>query len=140
MEPTLYQRGLLGISNNFTPTIVECNKEVFTKAKDTANYFDRFFEGKAQTFRSEVIDAIDHEYVSDSISKVMVGNNCHPRFEFTSLCLPGVEGYLRNPPNCKTSGVDNFERYFFNIASEIIAAPIMRILNCSFATSTFPDQ
>ena len=67
-----------------------------------------------------MIDAIDHEYVSNSISKVMVGNNCHPTFEFTSLSLPTVEGYLWNFPNCKTSGVDNFDSYLLNIASEII--------------------
>ena len=85
-----------------------------------------------------MIDAIDHEYVSDSISKVMVGDDCYPTFEFASLSLPTVEGYLRNLPNCKTSEVDNFDSYLLNIASEIIAGPIMHILNCLF--STFPDQ
>ena len=47
---------------------------------------------------------------------------------------------LSNLPNCKTSGVDNIDTYLLNIASEVIAAPIRHILNCSFATSTFPDQ
>ena len=76
-----------------------------------------------------MIDAIDHEYVSDSISKVMVGNNCHPTFEFVSLSLPTVERYLRNLPNCKL---------ILNL--KYIAAPIMYVLNYSFATSAFPDQ
>ena len=74
------------------------------------------------------------------MSKVMLGNNCYPTFEFASLSLPTVEGYLRNLPNWKTSGVDNFDSHLLNIASEIIAALIMHILNYSFATSTFPDQ
>ena len=132
--------GLLGRSTHLTPTSVDCDGEVFTKSKDIANYFAKFFEEKVQKFRSEMIDAIDHDYASGSINKVMVGNNCYPTFEFASLSLPTVEGYLRNLANCKTSGVDNFESYLFNIISEIIAAPIMYILNCSFATSTFPDQ
>ena len=85
-------------------------------------------------------DAIDREYVSDSISKVMAGKYCHPAFEFTPLSLSIVKGHLSNLPNCKTSGVDNIDNYLLNIASEVIAAPIRHILNCSFATSTFPDQ
>ena len=36
--------------------------------------------------------------------------------------------------------MDNIDNYLLNIASEVIAAPIRHILNCSFATSTFPDQ
>ena len=132
--------GLLGRSNHVTPTSVECNGEVFTKSKDIANHFSKFFEEKVLKFRSEMTDAIDHEYVSDSISKVMAGKYCHPAFEFTPLSLSIVKGHLSNLPNCKTSGVDNIDNYLLNIASEVIAAPIRHILNCSFATSTFPDQ
>ena len=132
--------GLLGRSNHVTPTSVECNGEVFTKSKDIANHFSKFFEEKVLKFRSEMTDAIDREYVSDSISKVMAGKYCHPAFEFTPLSLSIVKGHLSNLPNCKTSGVDNIDNYLLNIASEVIAAPIRHILNCSFATSTFPDQ
>ena len=38
--------GLLGRSNHVIPTSVECNGEVFTKSKDIANYFAKFFEEK----------------------------------------------------------------------------------------------
>jgi hypothetical protein len=81
----------------------------------------QFFEEKVLKFRSEMTDAIDREYVSDSISKVMAGKYCHPAFEFTPLSLSIVKGHLSNLPNCKTSGVDNIDNYLLNIASEVIA-------------------
>ncbi|CAB4009639.1 Hypothetical predicted protein, partial [Paramuricea clavata] len=129
---------LLGRSNCPIPTYAESNGEIYTKPKDIANHFAKFFNEKIKKYRFEMSNPIDTEYVTKSITEIMTGKNC--RFEFSSLSLLEVHSCLAKLPDTKVTGVDGIDNFLLRIASNIIAEPIRYIFNCSYAKSIFPDQ
>ena len=129
---------LLGRSNCPIPTYAESNGEIYTKPKDIANHFAKFFNEKINKYRFEMSNPIDTEYVTKSITEIMTGKNC--RFEFSSLSLLEVHSCLDKLPDTKVTGVDGIDNFLLRIASNIIAEPIRYIFNCSYAKSIFPDQ
>ncbi len=129
---------LLGRSNCPIPTYVESNGEIYTKPKDIANHFAKFFDEKIKKYRFELSNPIDKEYVTKSIIEIMAGKIC--QFEFLSLSLLEVQSCLAKLPDTKVKGVDGIDNFLLKTASNIIAEPIRYIFNCSYAKSIFPDQ
>ena len=117
---------LLGRSNCPIPTYAESNGEIYTKLKDIANHFAKFFDGKIKKYRFEMSNPIDKEYVTKSIIEITAGKIC--QFEFSSLSLLEVQSCLTKLPDTKATVVDGIDIFLLKTASNITAGPYYCLL------------
>ena len=122
-------------------------KEIPVYSRDTelvANDFNQFLSSvgrnAAQTAAKLAID--NNINISDTslISPPMTRNSSEELFHFTPVTCTQVERIVSSMPSNKSPGTDKVSMRIIKDCLPVILGPLTDIINCSFATSTFPNS
>ena len=70
----------------------------------------------------------------------MTRNSSEELFSFTPVTCTQVERIVSSMPSIKSPGPDKVSMRIFKDSLPVILGPLTDIINCSFATSTFPNS
>ena len=105
-----------------------------TDTERVANDFNQFF--------SSVGRNANNINISDTslISTPMTRNSSEELFNFTPVTCTQVERIVSSMPSNKSPGPDKVSMRIIKECLPVILGPLTDIINCSFATSTFPNS
>ena len=109
-----------------------------------ANDFNQFFSFVGRNFAQTTAQlTIDNNInISDTclISPPTTRNSSEELFNFTPVTCTQVERIVSSMPSNKSPGPDKVSMHIIKDCLPVIPGPLTDIINCSFATSTFPNS
>ena len=127
-------KGFMGWKKAGSPSQIEKDAVLYTKAKEVAKYMNEFFVTKVTTIK----EAFKNIPVNlDGCKKAMKGKKCRLGLGFVSV--QKVRKILRNLKPSRSVGIDELDSYSIKVAAELIAEPIHHIVTLSIMQKRFPE-
>ena len=117
-----------------SPSQIQFNNVLYTKAADVATVMNHFFVKKVDTLRKTFVG--DNSDLSGCKS-IMKDRQCSLSMRYVPLAA--VHKYLRKLKPSKTIAVDELDSYSLKIAADIIAPSVHHIITLSIMQNKYPS-
>jgi hypothetical protein len=113
-------------------------------SEQIANEFNQFFiavgEKTANAAAQVALDNNLNGPTSSSFPAISPAHTTHEMFHLSPVSCTDIKRIIMSMPSNKTPGPDKVSMSVLKDCLPVVLGPITNIINCSFATSTFPDD
>ena len=113
-------------------------------SEQIANEFNQFFiavgEKTANAAAQVALDNNLNGPTSSSFPAISPAHTTHEMFHLSPVSCTDIKRIIMSMPSYKTPGPDKVSMSVLKDCLPVVLGPITNIINCSFATSTFPDD
>ena len=127
-------KGFMGWKKAGSPSQIEKDSILYSKAKDVAKHMNEFFLNKVSTIRRSFKNLPTN--LSGCV-KAMEGKHCKLSLRFISV--QKVLNILKNLKSSRSVGIDELDSYSIKIAADLIAEPMHHIVTLSIMQQRFPE-